>query len=185
MKVIPVRTEKVVSFCKAVTFFLSFACYSHLVQAQQIKATRPLKDRIYIGGNAGMQFGDVLLIDISPMVGYRVTDRFSTGVGVRYMYVDQRRMTYYEPDHIYGGSLFARMDVYQGLFAYSEFEVLNRRIELDRRINIGSWFVGGGYSQPLGDRAGMSVMLLYNLTESEYSIYGNNPIIRVGFGVGL
>lgn len=145
----------------------------------------PLRDRLYFGGNVGAQFGDLVVVDVSPMIGYRVTTKFSTGVGVRYIYLDQPRTPGVDPDHIYGGSIFARMDIYQGLFGYSEFELLNRRVYYEDRLNIGSWFVGGGYTQPLGERAGISVMLLYNLTESAYSIYPNNPILRVGVGIGL
>ncbi|MFM9053003.1 MAG: hypothetical protein ACKOKF_11940 [Bacteroidota bacterium] len=167
-------------------FFWSLLTHGASAQsALQATPKKSFKDRIFIGGNAGAQFGNLLVIDIGPQVGYRVTDRFTTGVGVRYIYYDEPRNPLASPENIYGGSLFARMSIYQGLFGYSEYELLNRSIDRSRRLNVGSLFVGGGYTQAVGNRSGIFVLLLYNLTESSYSIYPNNPIIRVGFGVGL
>ncbi|MBE0663687.1 MAG: hypothetical protein IH597_14625 [Bacteroidales bacterium] len=42
--------------------------------------------RWFVGGNVGLQFGYVTLIDVSPMVGYMLTDRFALGTGLTYKY---------------------------------------------------------------------------------------------------
>ena len=34
-----------------------------------------LSDRMFFGGNFGLQFGNPTLIDISPLVGFRMTER--------------------------------------------------------------------------------------------------------------
>jgi hypothetical protein len=53
------------------------------------------------------------------------------------------------------------------------------------RENISSLFVGGGYTQPFGNgNSGVTLMLLYNVMESDYRIY-ENPIIRTGINVGF
>jgi hypothetical protein len=51
-------------------------------------------------------------------------------------------------------------------------------------VDINSFFVGGGYHQPIGNKAFMDFLLLFNLNESYDSPY-SNPIFRLGFGVGL
>jgi hypothetical protein len=51
-------------------------------------------------------------------------------------------------------------------------------------IEINSVFIGGGYAQPLGGRAFLDLMILFNLNDSYLSPY-TNPIFRIGFGVGL
>ena len=53
-----------------------------------------------------------------------------------------------------------------------------------QRMEFNSVFVGGGYSQPLGGKAFIEFMLLFNLNDSYMSPY-SNPIFRLGFGVGL
>ncbi len=153
-------------------------------------AGQTFAQRLYYGGNLGLQFGTQTSIELSPMVGYRITSKLSAGVGLKYQYYQSRYYgTVYETNN-YGGSVFGRFDAIHGLFAYSEYELLN----LDRwdaqpweaqRVNVGSFFVGGGYAQRVGGRASMSIMVLYNLTETRYTPYANNPIFRVGIGVGI
>ena len=51
-------------------------------------------------------------------------------------------------------------------------------------VSYNSILVGAGYSQPLGGRVFMDVLLLFNLNNSYYSPY-SNPVFRIGVGVGL
>jgi len=44
--------------------------------------------------------------------------------------------------------------------------------------------LGGGYSQSIGGRSGLYIMLLYDVLESTHTPY-SNPVIRLGFHVGL
>ena len=43
--------------------------------------------RLVVGGGIGLGFGDITSISVSPMVGYRITDNFSAGVGFGYQYL--------------------------------------------------------------------------------------------------
>ena len=52
------------------------------------------------------------------------------------------------------------------------------------RDNITSLMVGGGYAQPIGSNAALTLMILWNLTEEQYSPY-QNPIFRLGFAAGF
>jgi len=44
------------------------------------------RDRLYFGGNLSLSVGTVTLIEISPLVGYRLTPRWSAGFGLKYEY---------------------------------------------------------------------------------------------------
>jgi hypothetical protein len=51
-------------------------------------------------------------------------------------------------------------------------------------VEVNSFFVGGGYRQPLASRVSMDFMILFNLNDTYNSPY-SNPIFRLGVGVGL
>ena len=127
-----------------------------------------------------------------------------------YWYIDRPPIQYLNYSaSVYGGRIFFRyylrslFDNFLGnVFAHTEYEYLyyTRPIKQDSRGNltdgyslysqgkevmeINSLFVGGGYSQPIGGRAFIDIMILFNLNDSYNSPY-SNPVFRIGFGVGL
>jgi len=144
-------------------------------------------DRIYIGGNIGLQFGTQTILGISPQIGYKFTDQLIAGFGVQYYYFKYSDDYTKYSSNIYGGSLFAKYLLTDNLFLHTEYEVLNLAVPIDygsfRREEVTSILVGGGYRQMLGERSSVDFLVLFNLNESRYSPY-SNPIIRVGFGFG-
>ncbi|MBK7029795.1 MAG: hypothetical protein IPH45_11510 [Bacteroidales bacterium] len=36
---------------------------------------KPWSERLFYGGSLGLQFGSVTLVDISPLIGYKITPR--------------------------------------------------------------------------------------------------------------
>ena len=146
------------------------------------------KDRIYFGGNLGsFQFGQITSFDLSPMIGYRLTDKFSTGIGVSYQYFRSN------PDHfttdIYGGRIIGNYIINDYLIAQAEGEVLSleskyfilsNQVHDSQRFLNKSVYVGGGYKQNFGEHSFTYIVLLYNILYSADSHLGN-PIIRVGF----
>src|SRR5690554_289284 len=119
-----------------------------------------------------------------------ITDDFSAGLGVIYQYFKIRgsnQVGDYETN-IYGGKLFGRYNVTNQLFAYTEYENINLDVvfkttqgyELGRAW-VPAYFVGAGYFQPIGDRAGVSLMVLYNLLYNPSRSPYNSPfVLRVG-----
>src|SRR5262245_12495917 len=80
-------------------------------------------DRLYFGGNFGLQFGDQTLVDLSPLVGYRLTEKLSVGVGATYIYYHFEDPYHYYPSystHIYGGSIFTRYYFLENIFGQVE-----------------------------------------------------------------
>ncbi len=148
-------------------------------------------DRIYTGGGIGLQFGTQTFVNISPLVGYRLTEKFSVGLSATYLYYRYKdyNPAYSYSSNIYGGSVFSRYLIFENLFAHVEYEVLRleARDNVSRLLgtkDITSILVGGGYRQMIGDRSSINLMLLYNLNETTYSPY-QNPIIRISFGIGI
>ena len=70
-------------FLLACLFTFCLAVYN--LNAQDEEELRPI-DRIFFGGNFGMQFGTITNIEVSPLVGYHITPRLSAGVGTRFEY---------------------------------------------------------------------------------------------------
>src|SRR6185295_19704527 len=146
-------------------------------------------DKVYFGGNFGLQFGNLTVVDISPLMGYKITENYSVGISATYIYYKYSDPSNYYPDYstnIYGGSVFNRFYFLENLFLHAEYEVLNMEV-LDfnfklARKNITSVLVGGGYRQPLGENSSINLMILYNLNEDRVSPY-QNPIVRVGFAL--
>ncbi|NJM93482.1 MAG: hypothetical protein HC842_01420, partial [Cytophagales bacterium] len=102
---------------------------------------------MYFGGNVGVSFGTHLTsIELSPLVGYRFTDRFSAGPGITYIYLSDKLRGY--TTNIYGGRLFANYFITDNIFARSEWEALSLEklgVADDSREWISNLFLGGGY----------------------------------------
>jgi len=103
-------------------------------------------ERLYFGGNFWLQFGNITFIDISPIVGYRVTDRFSSGIGFIYQYYKETIYYQYSTSsqlhkyvyrsNIYGGKVFSQYKLIKSInefipidigavLAHAEHNVLN------------------------------------------------------------
>lgn len=175
----------------AVTLFLSLGKVGDALAQREIypEDKPPLKDRMYYGGNFSLQFGSLTYIDISPLAGVMITEKFSTGLGATYQYLNFRRAN--SSSSVYGGRIFGRYNVIDNFFAHTEVESLNTAYlvpgatpDLDRltRDWVTGIFVGGGYFTPFGSRGGANITLLYNLTyDNRRSPYNEPYVIRVGF----
>ena len=162
------------------------------VTATSASAKPSFKERIFISPDIGLQFGTVTVINISPKVGYRITDRWAAGIGGTYIYYKDKRyksLGYTFETSIYGGSVFTQYQVFEPVRLYAEYEILDietfdtNTFETRRRL-VPGLLVGGGYTQAIGGNSSFTIMLLYNLLDGPYSIY-ENPILRIGFNFGL
>ncbi|GAB4377665.1 MAG: hypothetical protein Kow0075_06590 [Salibacteraceae bacterium] len=142
-------------------------------------------ERTFFGGSVGAQFGTITYIGLAPLVGYRVTERWSVGTRITYNYYRVNTGSYIFKDYIYGGSVFTRYTLWKELFAHVEFEELNGQWKYaGERFFIPSLFAGLGLTMPFGPSGGIQLMGLYNLLQSPYSPY-RNPLLNVGVVFGL
>lgn len=153
------------------------------------RAKNPFENKIVWGGNLGLQFGSQSLVDVSPIIGYKVTDHFVAGFGGTYRYISWRYQGYPPVRaNFYGGSVWARYYIIPEIFAHAEYESLNGEWEPYARPGyryfLSTPFVGGGYSQGTGGFSSY-IMLLYILNYSYDSPYGSPLVLRVGFTVGI
>ncbi len=143
-------------------------------------------DRVAIGGNFGLQFGTVTYIDISPMIGYRFTNKFTAGPGFTYRYLKYKG---YDGSSIYGGSAFARYLIGSQFFVQSQYESLSTEYltfvnqePYFKRDWVSGFFVGGGLYQPLGRRGAVMLSAMYNLLYDNIRSPYNSPwVFNVGF----
>lgn len=144
--------------------------------------------RLRFGGGIGASFGNITYIDLSPTVGYMITENFIAGITGRYIYYEEKIPGYKFSTNMYGGGVYTEYFILQNITLHAEYELLNmedlRHFERNRRINVSSLLLGGGYRMLIGNRSFASILLLYNVLEDENSVY-RNPIIRVNIGVGF
>ncbi|MGM0565987.1 MAG: hypothetical protein ACQESX_04415 [Bacteroidota bacterium] len=151
----------------------------------------------FVGGNLGLQFGTVTLIDVSPMAGYYFTNNWSAGIGATYKYYRYTLLDSKFVSSYYGGRAFTRyqlqsknIDLLNYLFLHGEYELLNYRFEPQgggneyENTKVESYFIGGGYNAPLSNKVNAHILLLYNLNDTANSPY-DNPVVRVGVSVRL
>jgi len=155
------------------------------------KKDRHIRERLYIGGNFGLLFGSTTLIQLSPQVGYRLTEKFVPGISITYIYQNFRQNNIRYENSVYGGSIFSKYFFTEKFFGHVEYEMLNveypvlspNLITMIDRKWISSFYIGGGYSQPLGQRGFAQFMILFELLQDPFYPYvRSNPIIRIGFG---
>ena len=182
---------------------LLFIIITVIFGVKNLNAQRSFGSRIFTGGNLGLQFGSVTLVDVSPMIGYRLTEDIDVGISLTYKYYNYKdyyysniNKQYYDlKTNIFGGGVFGRYHFTDNLFAHAEVEYLdfsidtysvynNGVVKAREKVGITSVFVGGGYKQEIGDNSFFTLMILYNLNETTNSPY-TNPVIRAGFGIGL
>ncbi len=181
--------QKIFKYILGFCFLLLF---SQALKAQYLENEPTPVQRIFYGGNIGLLFGSHTYVSINPVVGYRITDRLSAGIGGDYTWT---KSTYYNYEgSSYGGSIFASFTVVKhlgevlqssgdgALLLYGEMAYTNIS-DLYTTSLIGSPWVrtplaGVGYQTPIGKKSYMLIMVLYNFNESYYSPY-SNPVIKV------
>lgn len=151
----------------------------------------PFKDRIYYGGDLGALFGSTTFVNVSPLVGYKITPKLSAGVGVTYQYYSFRiNATERFATSIYGGQAFSRYYFNRQLYLHGEYQLLNMEVfdEIGfevRRETVPFLYGGAGYAYPLGQRSALVGMILYDFIQSRFSPYSSPLQYRGGIVFGI
>jgi hypothetical protein len=157
--------------------------------------TPPTKEnKWYYGGTIGFSFwNDYTYIGIYPLVGYKITPKFSVGGKIGYSYYN-----YHDTDlstHNYGGSIFTRYRVIPQIYLHGEFVYFsyeNQTYDFETREygTERNWvpylLLGGGLSQQVGQNVWAYVEILFDVLQDENSPYEEwEPFISIGVGVGF
>jgi len=167
--------------------------------------------RIIVGGWGLFGIGSgVTNLGITPILGYRITDEFSAGIGFGYQYLRVKdyflvytSLTTSERRplnaHFYSPSVWTRYVIWNNIFAHVEYEhnissykeyinntLVNPPYEV-RNVNVSvpCLLLGGGLRQPIGERSSFVFMALYDVLQNVNSPYRNTIAIRVGFNHGF
>jgi hypothetical protein len=191
------RDNTIASSCKhktILTICILFATIS-VTSGQKVKEqTPPLRERIFFGGNLGLQFGTYTNIHVTPLVGLWVMPRIAVAAGPNFTYYKD---PYYETT-MYGGNAYVefvpvrdinnalQIGLHMGIFLHLEDELLSLESAVwdpqntSKRFSVNTLLGGFGISQQLGTRSSINLMFLWTLTNSGYALY-NNPEIRLSF----
>lgn len=190
-------------FTAAFLFFLSFTALAQDQQepdslyrrrgASEVPGAKPnWMERITLGGNFGLSLGNPTYINLAPLVGYRVTDKFTAAGGVTYIY-SRVRDVYGQSfsSSIYGGRANVQYAIIPRFAPIVEYEALNVAYLRDTDVGvvearrwIGNPMVGATVLFPIGRRSNFGLTALYNLNytaNQAYSPYGSPWVIRAGF----
>ena len=140
------------------------------------------RERTVVGGSLGLGLSSsngagMFYGSLTPLVGYRLSEKVSAGLGFNYTYYKSRL---YE-EQFYAGIAWARLGLYNGLFACAEINQVNVPVYSAagmKRETFPLLLVGGGISQGIGHGLGTYVQIMYDLTEDVRSPYG--PLIIRG-----
>lgn len=151
-------------------------------------------DNIVVGGNLGAQFGQATYIEASPIVGYRITEMLTAGVGFTYQYFSENYNLATFADYkaqVLGPRVFVQHDLIYGLFAHAEFEHSWVKFTYEDPTygeytnDVSALFLGMGYNYEVGSNSRFQIMLLYDVLHNIESIYYSPWVVRMGFNIGL
>ncbi len=174
-----------------------------LVLSLNAQEEESLKGDFYLAPDFGLLLGTINQIEVSPALGYHLTDRFSAAIGFKYEFYSETRVYANQQvikTHIYGPRTFLRYSVFKNLgtflpigmnttlFTHAEFESSSLELKYfgypnypeNGRFWYNAFLIGGGFSQKASERVSINVLVLWNTDSGYISLY-NSPIIRFGF----
>ncbi len=157
----------------------------------------PQQNRWYYGGNVGFRFwNNYLYLSVQPLVGYKVTPKFSVGGKLAYSYISDKRIDPTFNSHNFGGSIFTRYRVVpqfylHGEFVYTSFDQitgfdLQNNKWMSERVWVPFLLLGGGVSQMVGPNVWIFAEVLVDVLNDKNSPYKKwDPFVSFGAGVGF
>ena len=151
----------------------------------------PKQNKVYYGGGVGVSFtSSYFSVSLRPMVGYKLTPKFSLGLEVMYEYVkDSRYVKTYNYSN-YGGSLFARYRVIPALYVHAEYAMYNYEYRTAYNGGEREWvpflLLGAGYVQRMGRNTYAYAQDLWDVLQDNRSPYNaGEPWITFGVSTGF
>lgn len=133
------------------------------------------RDRIVLGGSTWLTLGNSIYIELLPLAGYRLSNRFSVLGGPMYSYLHDYQTDF--TSNIYGARAMARFFPLNNLYLQAEIDNISYGIQgISTRKNSTLTMVGAGYYQ-----YGSTLELLYITNRPANATFLNPFLIRVGF----
>jgi hypothetical protein len=177
---------------------ISFAQTAETRETESKDDGESILNKLVIGGNVGAGYANGWNINLSPTIGYKLTNSTVVGVGITYNYADFNNPFYNNNRTTYnttGGRVFVQQLLFQNLYAHVEYEYLSYEVRVrsnDGRVvsqfeaTAPGLLLGGGYSSSFGNGLGFTTEILYNvLYRSDISPYASPLIFRGGLMYGF
>lgn len=183
-------------FCTTLLLFcLSFPLFAQWGD-EEIDERAAWRDRVFTGGGFGMSFStNADFVSVSPLIGYRVSPNFAPGISVTYKYTNYKNVTPKITTNDYGIAPFARYKVTKNVFLQAEYEYLNYQFPVSStesiRKSFSSFLAGGGFFQPVGRRASIYMIAMYNFSyrnpagANTFQPYNSPIVFRAGITAGF
>ena len=148
-----------------------------------------LMKKLYFGCNLGGQIYssggyNFFYYDLSPNVGYKITDKFSAGIQIVYNNSIETGHGSSVSYNVIGGGVFARYLILNWLFLQVEYDILTTppsyrysqsRTYSDEKLG------GAGFKRNFGGKMSYYITILYDFAAEPNSPYYYSPIVyRVG-----
>ena len=148
---------------------------------------KPLRERLIPGGSFQIHPGSPVGIDLSPQLTYRITPRWSAGVGGTYRVGINRRGEgiFTRENEMYGGRILTNFQIFKGFFGHSEFERL-KYCATDRKLHDdwhNSIFLGLMKKFKISGRFTGNLQGLYNFSYDKESPHQRRWVFRFGFEI--
>ena len=165
-------------------------------------------DKLILGGGLSLNFADgYFSAGVAPIVGYRITDHFSAGIGLGYLYsqvpeyvdpINPDKVSYFRENIVYP-SIWARYFVFRNWFvsAATEYDLIYQKgpgydingnlTTLSQSLNNTCLFLGVGYRWQVTGRLSIIGEVQYDVLQGTNSPYspGFPTLVHLGFAVGL
>jgi hypothetical protein len=154
------------------------------------------KSKIYVGGNFGLNFGTISMLELSPMAGFNFTERLSAGLGFSYIYFSDNRFSPSLRFNMLGGRTFARFLISDQFFFHAEYERMSFKdmvflpgasTSVLKRVWVPAIPIGLGYRSQVGANSFFTINLLYDVLSKDNvnTLYPGGLLYRMGFIIGL
>jgi hypothetical protein len=153
-------------------------------------------ERLIFGGGLGVSFFNGWNINVTPSVGYKITDRLHAGVGLDYYYGSFKYNSQAKQSFsVVGPKVFGvyyvipELSIQTELIHYTitQSQVING-IKSKFKTDQDSWLVGAGYTSRFGNRGGVRLELFYDVLYDETNSFNLRnsaffPRISVVYGL--
>ncbi len=149
----------------------------------------------YFGGDFGLSVGGKqVFVNVSPLVGFKLSEKFSIGGGSVFQYL-RTQVILIDPQGlnikhtaqtlIYGGRGFTRLFLFEKFFAQGDAELINVQLPTTDGNKIRNWvpgaWAGAGYNFDIGRGMGINLIVSYNFLYKEGKSPYTSPLdVRLG-----
>ena len=189
------KTKYLLSICLLLMFSATL-----LAQDEEEPKTGFDKNKLFVGGNFGLSFGDFTLINVSPQVGYRFNNVLAAGAGINGIYSSTKsryiggQTASRENYGVVGLNIFGR--VYPIPYAFIQLQpeanyTWGKLKYYDGRPGgtlegkiVPSLLAGAGAAIPAGPGA-FIIMAQYDVLQNNRTPYGEKVFVSFGYNFGL